>query len=139
MSVSTHGGWVSEAPIKSFNAEVAITNPGLFVTQGAAGGVKLATAALDAIGISYRSTVNNISLVAEANVPVSIHALTEGSRWYVHLPAVHDAISVWSTMILADDGRMTPSASGEVYALALEAVAKNAGGTVLVQLIKRTI
>lgn len=134
MSAATDGGWACNPnEVKKFTAEEAIPLPGLFIKPGtAAEKVKLCTAGVRPIGISYRSTINPYTHVAEANVPVAVFPLAEGARFWVHLVDANAEIAFWDQLIVQAGGKVDKlDTTGTVVARALDTAEASSGDVIL--------
>lgn len=137
VAISTTGGLVNDALVVPFTAHDAITDAGYVLKLNTDGEVALCGAGERPIGISFKSTYNETSGVAEDHVKVGVITLRPGTIVNVKLLATNAAIDEGDLLETAAGGTVDlKSGAGYVVGVALEARGLNAGGTAATSFIK---
>lgn len=137
VAISSSGGLVNDALVVPFTAHSAIEDAGYVLKLNTDGEVDLCGAGEMPMGISFKSTYNEATGVAQDHVKVGVITLRPGTIVNVKLLATNAAIDEGDLLETAAGGTVDrKSGAGYVVCIALEARAQNAGGTAATAFIK---
>jgi len=137
VAITSTGGLVNDALVVAFTAHEAILDAGYVLALNTDGEVALCGAGAKPMGVSFKSTYNEASGSAEADVKVGVIMLRPGVIVNVRLLATNAGIDEGDLLETTAGGTVDlKSGAGYVVGMALEARAGNAGGTAATAYIK---
>lgn len=137
VALTSSGGLANDALVIPFTAHEAIVDAGYVLTVNSDGEMALCGAGEQPMGISFKSTYNEASGSAEANVKVGVIMMRPGTIVNVRLLATNAAIDEGNLLETTAGGTVDlKSGAGFVVGVALEARAQNAGGTAATYFIR---
>lgn len=137
VALTSTGGLVNDALVIPFTAHEAIPDAGYVLAVNADGEMALCGAGGQPAGISFKSTYNEASGSAEADVKVGVIMLRPGTIVNVKLLATNAVIDEGDQLETAAGGTVDlKSGAGFIVGIALEARGLNAGGTAATAFIR---
>lgn len=137
VAITSDGGLVNDALVVAFTAHEAIVDAGYVLAVNSDGEMALCGAGAQPHGISFKSTYNEASGSAEADVKVGVIMLRPGTIVNVKLLATNVAIDEGDLLETAAGGTVDKkSGAGYIVGVAIQARAENAGGTAATSFIK---